>query len=702
MLIADFTNTQTDTIIISGLFQWDYGQQLEIRGLNLPEIVQIHFSTNKDCGNALRMVGSTLDGVTTVKIPDVMLEEQEFCCDTYTIWAFVYVSDESSGETVKRVAIKTKSRPKPEDYTEPDHENPFEDTIEQVKQYADQAEQSAADAETARTGAEKAYQDTIEAVDQIKEDQISMAEKIAIKPTATGTDIVAEDSADWRLLDLSVNGWTEQTVTDGKQLYDIDLSKKEESYKKIEFESFSGYFIEYQAEPLTNYCISCSSKSSSITAALNISNGSEKLSLSSSGIYSRTITTLEDGKLYVGFVGGTLQDNVPVFSEQYFNIMLNKGSEALLWEPYTGGQPSPSPEYQQDIVNTGKYNEETEKYEVEVKFTGKNLIKVKEDLNMLINGVTVKSNEKEQIVINGTSSLGGGRENMLADIVKLKKGSYVFSVNSVKSSTNIPYFYLNDKEINVVFSTNSEQKKKLEIDSDVFFGVGFNSDTSYDGIYEVQLEIGEEKTDYETARVPETLTITSDRPLTKWDRLEKREGKWGWVYKSAETEFDGSEDEDWSVYIDKGFRVTIDNMKNQTRGDGYCDKLINDKKGTYIHNSFWLGVSNNTFYIIYPQMVGSDLAEWKTWLQSNPLKVLYETEAEEWVELPQEEQNALNALTTYCPTTVIQNDAGMEMTVKYVADPENYLKKNYQKKLDQIDTLAGQVATLQEYIIKEV
>lgn len=33
--------------------------------------------------------------------------------------------------------------------------------------------------------------------------------------------------------------------------------------------------------------------------------------------------------------------------------MLNSGNTALLWEPYTGGKPSPSPEYPQDIINIG-------------------------------------------------------------------------------------------------------------------------------------------------------------------------------------------------------------------------------------------------------------------------------------------------------------------------------------------------------------
>lgn len=39
------------------------------------------------------------------------------------------------------------------------------------------------------------------------------------------------------------------------------------------------------------------------------------------------------------------------------------------WEPYTGGKPSPSLEYEQEVKNAGKWNEETRKYEVDVKIT---------------------------------------------------------------------------------------------------------------------------------------------------------------------------------------------------------------------------------------------------------------------------------------------------------------------------------------------
>lgn len=57
--------------------------------------------------------------------------------------------------------------------------------------------------------------------------------------------------------------------------------------------------------------------------------------------------------------------------------MVNEGSTVLSYEQYTGGKPSPSPEYPQAIKNVGKWNEEKQKYEVDVKVTGKNLFDAK-------------------------------------------------------------------------------------------------------------------------------------------------------------------------------------------------------------------------------------------------------------------------------------------------------------------------------------
>ena len=59
-----------------------------------------------------------------------------------------------------------------------------------------------------------------------------------------------------------------------------------------------------------------------------------------------------------------------------YHVMLNSGNVSLPYEPYTGGKPSPSPEYPHELVNAGKLNKDTGKYEVDVKLTGKNLFDI--------------------------------------------------------------------------------------------------------------------------------------------------------------------------------------------------------------------------------------------------------------------------------------------------------------------------------------
>lgn len=52
-----------------------------------------------------------------------------------------------------------------------------------------------------------------------------------------------------------------------------------------------------------------------------------------------------------------------------YRLMITEGQTASPYEPYTGGKPSPSHDYPQQIKNVGKWNEEKQKYEVDVKVT---------------------------------------------------------------------------------------------------------------------------------------------------------------------------------------------------------------------------------------------------------------------------------------------------------------------------------------------
>jgi len=122
VIIAVYDKKKDHLCVQSGtLWQYDYGQVLRIQGLSLPAAVEIHFSLDETGGDAVTRIGITSDSVTDVTIPDSMLENDD-TESSYYLYAFVYVTDDDSGETVYKLAMRVKARPKPEasDETEED------------------------------------------------------------------------------------------------------------------------------------------------------------------------------------------------------------------------------------------------------------------------------------------------------------------------------------------------------------------------------------------------------------------------------------------------------------------------------------------------------------------------------------------------------------------------------------------------------
>lgn len=154
MITAVFTDN-SDYARATGLWQWDYGQRLRIEGLHLPTAVEIHFALTEQSGDAITRVGTTKDGVTEVVIPDSLLENQAAGA-TYEIYAWIYLADNTSGETIKRISMQVKRRPKPEGRDTPEDAELFREAIEAVNASADRAETAREGAEAAQRAAEEA------------------------------------------------------------------------------------------------------------------------------------------------------------------------------------------------------------------------------------------------------------------------------------------------------------------------------------------------------------------------------------------------------------------------------------------------------------------------------------------------------------------------------------------------------------------
>lgn len=106
-------DTGTKYTNVVGLWQYDYGQILRIAGLNMPKTVEIHFSLNETRGSSVTRIGITKDRITDVSIPDSMLENENVK-QNYNVYAFIFLTDENSGNTEYRIKIPVKARLKPE------------------------------------------------------------------------------------------------------------------------------------------------------------------------------------------------------------------------------------------------------------------------------------------------------------------------------------------------------------------------------------------------------------------------------------------------------------------------------------------------------------------------------------------------------------------------------------------------------------
>lgn len=166
MVTAVFQSNE-DYARVYGLWQWDYGQELRIQGLDLPAAVEIHFALTETGGEAVTRVGVTKDGVTTVPIPDSMLEGAGGTRD-YRIYAWVYLADPAKGETVKRITMQVRARPKPEAFEAPGDGELFEQAIEAVNDAAKRAEEASGKAAAAADDARGAAAQTAEHLEVVQ------------------------------------------------------------------------------------------------------------------------------------------------------------------------------------------------------------------------------------------------------------------------------------------------------------------------------------------------------------------------------------------------------------------------------------------------------------------------------------------------------------------------------------------------------
>nr|DAV64726.1 MAG TPA: hypothetical protein [Caudoviricetes sp.] len=330
-------------------------------------------------------------------------------------------------------------------------------------------------------------------------------------------------------------------------------------------------------------------------------------------------------------------------AQENTELQVELGTTVTTYEPYTGGKPSPSPEYPQEIKNSGKWNEGTQKYEIEVVLSGKNLL----DITACEDGKTLDANGN---IVNNANAL-------LSDFIPcFSKTSYC----RVEGHFTAVSFY--DVEKNKIGFINQYDPCFATPDKCRYFRFSLNK-TKAD--YEKAVaNVGTALMDYEPHKKPQFLTLTSDRPITKWDKLVEQGGEIGWLYAGVVIDrFDGQSNK-ISIANKRGdvqnFSIRFENVAN---GNGNSDIFVDKYRAVQLsYTKAEYGICCNwndgVKYFSAPNENVATVDEFKAWLVENPLKIAYETTNPEFVPLSESEQNAIRALKTYYPTTVITADGG--------------------------------------------
>lgn len=188
-----------------GVWQYDYGQMLRITGPELPPAVEVQFSLAEKSGETLSRVGTTVDGVTKVKIPDELLTHS--ATSNYRIYAYIYLTDETSGNTKYEITIPVRVRSRPTSPAEDPETDPdlFRETVVAVNASADRAKMAeqnakesateagkyAASASESAVTAEKTKEDALRKVGEKKQEAIEAIqnqEETSVGKITTHTD----------------------------------------------------------------------------------------------------------------------------------------------------------------------------------------------------------------------------------------------------------------------------------------------------------------------------------------------------------------------------------------------------------------------------------------------------------------------------------------------------------------------------------
>ena len=262
MLKAVFSRFGEEIELTDELWQYDFGQKIQVTGIELPDVCEVHFQYD-NLTETKTVTGYKQEDALIIDIPNEALTSRGI------IKMYIYLVSSEEGRTVNVAIMHVNRRMKPEGFEVPEDIDLFHHTLLAANEYmqqtksakksaetaANQAEDAkkaaekakigtAADRETAETAskaarisatsaeesakkAEAAKEEIQESADQIQkntEDIAGLEETVStagISVTEAGTGIVVPECTGGKLQGLKMYGKSEQVQYSGKNLFNV-------------------------------------------------------------------------------------------------------------------------------------------------------------------------------------------------------------------------------------------------------------------------------------------------------------------------------------------------------------------------------------------------------------------------------------------------------------------------------------------------
>lgn len=405
----------------------------------------------------------------------------------------------------------------------------------------------------------------------------------------------------------------------------------------------------------------------------------------------RGITIINQNEDFSNHIRIVIKKDVTV-NNLLFKPMFNEGRTAQPFEPYTGGKPSPSPDYPQEVKGIDK---------IEGKIVGKNLF----DINQFLNDCNQTLNNDGTITLKSSSGKYyvdlPANDNMYIE--------YVVVRNSSSGKANMQIFYKDGTYTYAMTQSgdlNTVHRIKLGKAVDYILVSAWSNIT----VKDIRIVISQTTTDYQPYQ-SQSFNYTLSNPLYKlsdtvYDYVDLNKGKI--VYKTKKViistatfnDFEKNnkrclfynEIKDRKSYIYDGDPLVLSNI---AKSMGNIGKLLQNSNGlwqtTSLVNVYWypnvyqLGITDE-------DTLEEANVKLQSFLTNTPLILYYELATPVEEPLPSDLQTLLQSLKSYYPQTNIMFDTKVEPYINFdyklnlkswIEDKDNeaiiYDKKNKEK-----------------------